>query len=129
VENNLSKAILIQSVHELVKEHSNLYYFPAYELILDDLRDYRFYAEDMVHPNYLATDYVWEKFQKACIDETSRSFFADINRINAAKAHKAFQPTSEAHRKFRKKNLEMVKDLEAKLPFLNWEDDIRFFQD
>lgn len=129
VENNWSKAVLIQSVHEIVNKNPNVYYFPAFELIIDDLRDYRFYAEDMVHPNYLATDYVWEKFQQACIDEKSRSFFPDINKINAAKAHKAFQPTSEAHRKFREKNLELVKNLMNKLPNLDWQDDLHFFSD
>lgn len=129
VENNWSKAILIQSVHEIVNKFPGTYYFPSYELIIDDLRDYRFYAEDMVHPNYLATDYIWEKFQQACIDEKSRSYFPDINRINAAKAHKAFQPASEAHRKFRQKNLELVRDLQRKLPFLDWQHDLHFFSD
>ncbi len=129
IENNWSKAVLIQSVHEIVNKYSGACYFPSYELIIDDLRDYRFYAEDMVHPNYLATDYIWEKFQLACIDEKSRTFFPDINRINAAKAHKAFQPASEAHRKFRQKNLELVRDLQHRLPFLDWQHDLHFFSD
>ena len=62
VENNRSKARLIESVHHLVNKFDRLYYFPAYELVIDVLRDYRFYSEDMVHPNYLATDFVLEKF-------------------------------------------------------------------
>ncbi|MEI8075538.1 MAG: GSCFA domain-containing protein, partial [Bacteroidota bacterium] len=61
VENNRSKSVLIQAVHQLVDTYNHLYYFPAYELVIDDLRDYRFYAEDLVHPNYQATQYVWEK--------------------------------------------------------------------
>ena len=61
VENNRSKAALIQAVHELIERGADRFYFPAYELVIDDLRDYRFYAEDMVHPNYAATNYVWEK--------------------------------------------------------------------
>jgi len=65
VENNRSKAALIQAVHSLVANDSNSYYFPAYEIVIDDLRDYRFYSEDMVHPNYHATEYVWEKFLQA----------------------------------------------------------------
>jgi len=60
IENNRSKAVLIQAVHQIVEALDNVYYFPAYELVIDDLRDYRFYAEDMVHPNYQATQYVWE---------------------------------------------------------------------
>src|SRR5205085_10777001 len=62
IENNRSKAVLITAVHQLVDKFNGLYYFPAYELVIDDLRDYRFYAEDLVHPNYAATGYVWEKF-------------------------------------------------------------------
>jgi hypothetical protein len=71
VENNRSKAVLIQAVHHLVDKFDRLYYFPAYELVIDDLRDYRFYAEDLVHPNYFATQYVWEKFVDACMVNTS----------------------------------------------------------
>ncbi|KAI9432039.1 GSCFA domain-containing protein [Russula earlei] len=63
IENNRSKAVLIQAVHALVEKQEALYYFPAYELVIDDLRDYRFYAEDLAHPNYQATQYVWEKDQ------------------------------------------------------------------
>ena len=62
VENNRSKAALISAVHHVVDKFDRLFYFPAYELVIDDLRDYRFYAEDLVHPNYFATEYVWEKF-------------------------------------------------------------------
>ena len=72
VENNRSKAILIQAVHQLVEKNTDCFYFPAYELVIDDLRDYRFFAEDMVHPNYAATNYVWEKFIATCIDDPSQ---------------------------------------------------------
>jgi hypothetical protein len=105
VENNRSKAVLIQAVHHLVEKFSGLYYFPAYELVIDDLRDYRFYAEDMVHPNYMATDYVWEKFCEACIKKNTRDIMKEINQVNAAKAHKPFQPRSMAHKAFLQKHL------------------------
>ncbi|HEY0356285.1 MAG TPA: GSCFA domain-containing protein, partial [Flavisolibacter sp.] len=72
VENNRSKAVLIQAVHHLADKFERIWYFPAYELVIDDLRDYRFYAEDLVHPNYHATQYVWEKFMEACMDEKTR---------------------------------------------------------
>ena len=127
IENNRSKAILIQTVHHLVEKFDGLYYFPAYELVIDDLRDYRFYAEDMVHPNYLATDYVWEKFSAACIDSSSRGIMEEINRINAAKAHKPFQPESQAHRLFLNKNLEKLMSLKQQYPFIDFEEDIAFF--
>lgn len=129
IENNRSKAVLIQAVHDLLEEKNNIMYFPAYEFIIDDLRDYRFYAEDMVHPNYMATDYVWEKFQQSCINDRSLFYFKDINLINAAKAHKPFQPDTAAHQQFRKKNYNLVKKLQAELPELNWESDLEFFKD
>lgn len=129
IENNRSKAVLIQAVHHLVEKFNRLYYFPAYELIIDDLRDYRFYAEDMVHPNYLATSYVWEKFTETCIDEESRKFIKEIAPINAALAHKPFQPDSNAHKLFRQKQVEKLQQLQASYPFLQFENEIAFFRD
>jgi hypothetical protein len=100
VENNRSKAVLIQAVHHLVDKFDKLFYFPAYELVIDDLRDYRFYAEDLVHPNYHATQYVWEKFVNACMDDKTRKLMEEIHAINLAFQHKPFNPTSTQHKKF-----------------------------
>jgi GSCFA family len=129
VENNRSKAVLIQAVHHLVDKFSNLFYFPSYELVIDDLRDYRFYAEDMVHPNYQATEYVWQKFVDACMDGGTLNVMKEINLINAARAHKPFQPDSDAHRKFRKKQFDTLLRLEQEYPYINWRDDIEHFRD
>jgi GSCFA family len=129
VENNRSKAVLIQAVHHLVDKFSNLFYFPSYELVIDDLRDYRFYAEDMVHPNYQATEYVWQKFVDACMDGGTLNVMKEINLINAARAHKPFQPGSDAHRKFRKKQFDTLLRLEQEYPYINWRDDIEHFRD
>ena len=127
VENNLSKATLIQTVHQLTEKNNNCFYFPAYELIIDDLRDYRFFAEDMVHPNYAATNYVWEKFIATCIDEPSLQLMKEIAIIVAAKNHKPFNPTSEQHKKFLQTNLEKVKKLQQQFPYLNFEEEAAFF--
>lgn len=129
IENNRSKSVLIQSVHELIEEKNTLYYFPAYELVMDDLRDYRFYAEDMVHPNEMAIQYVWEKFQQACIQQQSLQYFPDIHAIHSARLHKPFQPDTTGHKKFREKNYELVQKLKKSLPFLNWQTDLDFFKD
>jgi hypothetical protein len=129
VENNRSKAVLIQAVHHLVDKFNKLSYFPAYELIIDDLRDYRFYAEDMVHPNYQATEYVWQKFIGACIDDESLRFMKEISPVNAAIAHKPLFPDSNAHQQFRMKMLERVRDLQKTYPFLDFEQDLRVFSD
>ena len=128
IENNRSKATLIQAIHELVDKNSNCFYFPAYELIIDDLRDYRFFAEDMVHPNYAATNYVWEKFIATCIDEPSQQLMKEIAVIVAAKNHKPFNPTSQQHKKFLQTNLEKVKKLQTQFLYLNLKEEEEFFK-
>jgi hypothetical protein len=127
VENNRSKATLILAVHKLVEQHAGISYFPAYELVIDDLRDYRFFAEDMVHPNYAATHYVWEKFITACIDEASQELMKDLAVINAARRHKAFNPASEQHKKFLQAHLEKVMKLKEQYPYLGFEEEINHF--
>ena len=129
VENNRSKAILINAVHQLVNESEKLFYFPAYELVIDDLRDYRFYAEDMVHPNYAATNYVWDKFVNTCIDEPSQQLMKEINVINAAKSHKPFNPTSAQHKKFLQTNLEKVNRLRQAYSYIDFSEEIKFFNE
>lgn len=127
VENNRSKAALIQAVHQLVEHNTNCYYFPAYELIIDDLRDYRFFAEDMVHPNYAATNYVWEKFIAACIDEPSQQLMKEIAVIVAARNHRPFNPASEQHKKFLQTNLDKLKKLQQQFPYVNFEEEAAYF--
>ena len=127
VENNRSKATLIQAVHQLAEKNTNCFYFPAYELIIDDLRDYRFFAEDMVHPNYAATNYVWEKFIATCIDESSQVLMKDIAVVVAAKNHKPFNPTSQQHKIFLQTNLEKVKKLQQKFSYLNLDEEAAYF--
>lgn len=128
VENNRSKAALIQAIHQLTDADERLFYFPAYELVIDDLRDYRFYAEDMVHPNYAATNYVWDKFVATCVDESSQALMKEINIINAAKNHKPFHPTSAQHKKFLQGNLERVLQLEKKFEYIDFGEEKEYFK-
>jgi len=127
VENNRSKAALISVVHHLVDKFDRLYYFPAYELVIDDLRDYRFFAEDMAHPNYMATRYVWDQFVTAFIDPVSRQVMQEVNELNAARAHRVQQPGSPAHARFLHTYLEKAKAIQGKYPWLDLSDDIRYF--
>lgn len=126
IENNRSKAILHHVVGNLVNQH-DIFYFPSYELIIDDLRDYRFYAEDMVHPNYQATQYVWEKFSAACIDGKTRAFMKEMDQLNAAMQHKPIHPFSDEHIKFKVKFKSMVQDLSTRYPSLQWAKEIAHF--
>jgi hypothetical protein len=127
VENNKSKAILIQAVHHMVEKFENHFYFPAYELVIDDLRDYRFYAEDMVHPNYLATAYVWEKFTAACIDPRCYALMKEMEKINIAVKHRPFNPASAAHRQFLSSYLTKVQALQDQYPYLNFTEELKHF--
>ena len=127
VENNRSKAILIQAVHHLVDKFDKLYYFPAYELVIDDLRDYRFYAEDLAHPNYFATQYVWERFIGACMNEETKDLMEQIHSINLAYNHKPFNATSEQHKKFLNSFYEKTKKLQEQYPYLDFTIELEFF--
>ena len=128
IENNRSKAVLIQAVHHLTDKFNRLYYFPAYELVIDDLRDYRFYAEDLVHPNYAATNYVWEKFREACMEEDTRKIMEELHSINLAFRHRAFNPGAEAHQQFLCRFAEKAIALQNRYPFLDLEKEIEFFE-
>lgn len=114
-ENQLSKATLIMAVHQLVKELTGASYFPSYEIMMDDLRDYRFYNEDMIHPSPVAVDYIWEKFCKAVINEDSQKLMPEIAKINQAINHRPFNPETEAHQKFLKSTMVKMEVLEKKL--------------
>lgn len=128
VENNLSKAVLLQAVHHLVNKFDRLFYFPAYELVLDDLRDYRFYKEDMVHPNEQALQYVWEHFLKACVQPASQDVVHQIAEIIRARGHRPFNPESPGHKQFMLAMEKKVKLLQEKNPSLNFGDELLFFR-
>ena len=127
IENNRSKARLIEAVHHMINKFPGLYYFPAYELVIDVLRDYRFYDIDMVHPNYPATEFVMEKFKEAFIDEQSQQLMDEIKKIVIARKHKAFQPETNAHKTFLKTHLEKTKELQSKFSFLDLKEEIEYF--
>lgn len=127
IENNRSKANLIQAVHALVEQEARCAYFPAYELVIDDLRDYRFYAEDMVHPNYAATNYVWEKLVSSCIDTATQDIMKQVNLLNAARSHKPFHPASQQHQAFLRTHLEKARALQERCPWLDLTEDMQYF--
>src|SRR5204862_6544372 len=127
IDNNRSKARLIEAVHHLVNKRDKLYYFPAYELVIDVLRDYRFYDIDLVHPNYIATEYVLEKFAETIIDNESQQLMQDVKKIIIARKHVAFQPETKAHQQFLSSHFEKTKTLQEKYPFLNLKGELVYF--
>jgi len=100
VENNYSKSVLIQAVHDIIKSDSNAFYFPSYEIMIDELRDYRFYKEDMTHPSDQAINYIWQKFSETFFDEHTIKFLKEWSQILRALNHRPFHPESYAHQKF-----------------------------
>ncbi|MBS1772502.1 MAG: GSCFA domain-containing protein [Bacteroidetes bacterium] len=129
VDNNRSKARLIEAVHNLCNDFEQANYFPAYELIIDILRDYRYYDIDFVHPNYLATSFVWEQFVKACVTEQAQHSMKLVQDIATAKSHRTRFPDTDAHRKFKASYLQKVKDIKQQFPFLDMEEELRYFSE
>lgn len=129
VENNRSKAVLIHAVHETVAKHANIAYFPAYELVIDDLRDYRFYAEDLVHPNYAATNYVWDKLVETYMDSATQLIMKQVTELQLAIQHKPFFAGSTEHQKFLQACIEKTTQLQVQYPFLPLQKHLQFFKD
>lgn len=110
-ENSLSKATLRLAVDEIINEFSNADYFPAYEIVTDDLRDYRFYADDLVHPSSQAIEYIWEHFVQSALSDSAKQTLDKVVKIVAAAAHRPFNPHSSEYHKFCQRNLEQAKAL------------------
>ncbi|MGB3154209.1 MAG: GSCFA domain-containing protein, partial [Chitinophagaceae bacterium] len=127
VENNRSKARLIESVHQMVSRFEQAHYFPAYELVIDVLRDYRFYDIDLVHPNYAATEFVLEKFAENCMEEQTQQLMQEVKKIVIARKHKAFQPTTKAHQQFLHTHFEKASAMQQKYPFLDLTEEVVYF--
>lgn len=111
--NSVSKSVLRVSCHEITQQFRQVSYFPAYELMLDDLRDYRFYKADMIHPTEVAEDYIWQKFKQAYFDEAFQKFTSEWDKINQALAHRPFHPESEAHQAFLHNTLRKLEQLQT----------------
>ncbi|WP_057935728.1 GSCFA domain-containing protein [Algoriphagus resistens] len=116
-ENQLSKSLLRVLCYELEKRLSNITYFPAYEILIDELRDYRFYKEDLIHPTEAAENYIWRKWSDAYFSRESKAKIVEINKINQDLAHRPLNPTSEGHRKFLQNLLQKLERLNEEFDF------------
>lgn len=128
IENQRSKSTLLLSVEELVRRFDFVEYFPSYELLMDDLRDYRFYKADMIHPSTIAVDYVWQHFADAYFSENTKQLIRAIHKIIQAKQHRPFDETSDSYQQFLEIQLSKISHLTAAHPFLNFEEDINWFR-
>ena len=124
-----SKATLVLACEEICRRLPFVHYFPAYELLLDDLRDYRFYAADMIHPSETAVEYIREQFAETYFSPETRRLAARIEKVRQAMLHRPFHPDTPEHRAFKKAQLEAVQQLKKEYPALDWEEEEVFFQD
>jgi len=120
IENQRSKAHLITAVHKVCEESKKTHYFPSYELMMDELRDYRFYTEDMLHPSQTAIDYIWKRFTETWFSKDSLLVLNEVENIQKGLAHRPFNPNSEAHRKFLKNLNSKVSTLQKRYPHLQF---------
>lgn len=107
----LSKATLLLAADKLTKEMDNVVYFPAYEIVNDELRDYRFYREDMLHPTDQAVEYIWQRFGETFFSKQTVKFLEEWRPIKAALAHRPFNPEAEEYKKFLEKAKEGEREL------------------
>lgn len=126
-QNQLSKSTLILSVHSLCEKYKECCYFPSYEIMMDDLRDYRFYERDMVHPSEVAIDYIWESFCSNCIAPASMALFERLDTIRTAMAHRPLNPQSPNHIEFRKQMLNSIIQLKSDYKNLDFDQETGFF--
>ena len=122
--NAVSKAVLRLAAEELSERHAQVAYFPAYEILCDDLRDYRFYADDLTHPSPQAVAYVWERFCEALLTPDARALLPRIAEITAAARHRPLHPASEAYRAFCRRQLEAIE----RLPGVDFTEETAFFR-
>ncbi len=124
VENQLSKSHLFTALHQVLKINNSQFtihnYFPSYEIMMDELRDYRFYNEDMLHPNQIAIDYIWKLFSENYIFQDSFSIMQEVDEIQKSLRHRSFNPESDQHKKFLAKLQQKISILEKKISHIKF---------
>ncbi len=112
IENNISKGRLLNAVYKMTKSNENVHYFPSYEILLDELRDYRFYTEDMLHPSKQAIEYIWQKFNASFFLDSTKELVNKAQKIAKLEEHRALHPSTLAHKKFMYDSLKQIEELE-----------------
>ncbi|NJN35648.1 MAG: GSCFA domain-containing protein [Saprospiraceae bacterium] len=120
VENNRSKAALLLAADALSEHFERVHYFPAYELVMDDLRDYRFFEPDMMHPSQQAIDYVWQYFAHTFFSKNTRDLVQEIEKINTMRAHRPMKMDTPQYHQFANSLKAKAEVLTARFPFLSF---------
>lgn len=128
VENNRSKARLIEAVHEMTDLFSHCFYFPAYELLIDVLRDYRYYDIDLVHPNFAATQLVWDQFTAHFFSVVCRKTAEDMQALSTARHHKVRFEETQAYTRFKDNFYGRIMEYEQQYPYINFGEEKEYFK-
>ena len=123
-DNQLSKSVLLLAIDELCKSDQSLHYFPSYEIVLDELRDYRFYNEDMVHPNSVAVRYIWERLAETYMHNETHLIIDEWRKIFSALNHRPLNIESEEYKLFLRQTLLKLKAFDDKYPYICCEEEI-----
>ena len=123
MNNNRSKAHLLTAIHDLVDHQEHCHYFPSYEIVMDDLRDYRYYTDDMIHPSKMAIDYIWQLFESTYMTTSTIELNRRIEKLQKSLAHRPFNPNTQAHNDFK---INLIKQLQqiAEEHNINYDQDI-----
>ncbi len=127
IENNWSKGRLLDVVHQLVNKYEFISYFPSYEIMMDDLRNYRYYERDLLHPSAEAIDYIWDHFQQRFFGNETLGLLPKISQLKKARNHRPMHPTSDTMIHFCKKNLALIADLRKIAPYLDVSEELNHF--
>lgn len=127
-ENQLSKSVLFLAIDQLCSEFPYAGYFPAYEILMDELRDYRFYEEDMLHPSRLAVDFIWNKFQDCFMERETRKIMEDVEKIQLARNHRPFNAATDSFRSFAAQQLHKLDQLVKQVPDIDVTEEYSYFR-
>ena len=126
-KNNLSKSVLRLAAELLCQQFQNVHYFPSFEMVVDDLRDYRFYAADLVHPSELAIEYVWKNFQDALVTKEAQQAMKELEKLQTRLRHRALAPESESYRIFVEQTRERLQAAKLRFPNGDWSEENLLF--
>lgn len=127
-ENQLSKATLLLAIDTLCRMNADISYFPSYEIVLDELRDYRFYNEDMVHPTPVAVKYIWQRFRETYFSDATCRIIDEWSKIASAIDHRPFNSNSDEHKHFLRQTLLKLRTFEQKYPYICLEKELKILQ-
>ncbi len=120
-ENQLSKSALLLGIQDVMEKNEQVFYFPSYEIMLDELRDYRFYASDKIHPSEEAVEYIWKRFRSWCMDESTETLIQEIKSVLSQLGHKAFHADTPQHQLFKERLRNQLDKLMSEYPEMDWE--------